>query len=139
MQLGKKIDDLYIGQKASLERQITESDVMAFARITGDFNPVHVDAQFASQTRFKERIAHGMLTASLISAVIGTILPGPGNIYVSQTLEFKAPVKFGDKIKAEVEIIEKISNRNRIRLKTTCTNNDNVIVLVGEAVIMPRS
>lgn len=138
MELGKTIDELFIGQKANLEKNFTESDVLTFAQISGDFNPVHIDAMYASQTRFKERIAHGILTAGLISAVIGTQLPGPGNIYISQTLEFKAPVKFGDKIRAEVEVIEILLDRNRARLKTTCINQNNVVVLTGEAVIMPR-
>jgi len=138
LELGKTIDTLFIGQKASLEKLITESDVLGFAKITGDFNPVHIDALYASQTRFKERIAHGILTAGLISAVIGTHLPGPGNIYISQTLEFKAPVKFGDKIRAEVEVIEILVDRNRVRLKTTCINQNDVVVLTGEAIIMPR-
>lgn len=138
MELGKTIDEIQVGQKASLEKVISEDDVLQFAKVTGDFNPIHVDAAFASQTRFKQQIAHGMLTASLISAVIGTVLPGPGNIYASQTLEFKAPVKFGDRIKAEVEIIEKITERNRVRLKTTCSNQDGIIVITGEAVVLPR-
>jgi len=138
MEQGKTIDQLNIGEKASLKKQITESDVLRFAEVTGDKNPIHVDAEYARQARFKERIAHGMLTASLISAVIGTRLPGPGNIYVSQTLEFKAPVKFGDVIEAEVEIIEKIPERNRVRLRTVCRNQDGTVVLEGEAVVLPR-
>ena len=138
MEQGKTIDQLNIGEKASLKKQITESDVLRFAEVTGDKNPIHIDAEYARQTRFKERIAHGMLTASLISAVIGTRLPGPGNIYVSQSLEFKAPVKFGDVIEAEVEIIEKIPERNRVRLRTVCRNQDGTVVLEGEAVVLPR-
>jgi len=138
MEQGKTIDQLDIGEKASLKKQITESDVLRFAEVTGDKNPIHIDAEYARQTRFKERIAHGMLTASLISAVIGTRLPGPGNIYVSQSLEFKAPVTFGDVIEAEVEIIEKIPERNRVRLRTVCRNQDGTVVLEGEAVVLPR-
>jgi len=138
MESGKTIEELYVGQKASLEKTITESDVLIFAGVTGDVNPVHLDPAYAAKTIFKERIAHGMLTASLISAVLATVLPGPGNIYISQNLEFKAPVKFGDKITAEVEIIEKITERNRIRLKTTCTNQKGIVVITGEAIVMPR-
>jgi 3-hydroxybutyryl-CoA dehydratase len=138
MEQGKTIDQLNIGEKASLKKQITEADVLRFAEVTGDKNPIHIDPEYARQTRFKERIAHGMLTASLISAVIGTRLPGPGNIYVSQSLEFKAPVKFGDVIEAEVAIIEKIPERNRVRLKTVCRNQDGTVVLEGEAVVLPR-
>lgn len=138
MEQGKTIDQLNIGEKASLTKQITESDVLRFAEVTGDKNPIHIDPEYASQTRFKERIAHGLLTASLISAVLGTRLPGPGNIYVSQNLEFKAPVKLGDIIQAEVEIIEKIPERNRIRLRTVCRNQDGTVVIDGEAVVLPR-
>jgi len=138
MELGKTIDQLNIGEKASLTKQITESDVFRFAEVTGDRNPIHIDPEYASRTRFKERIAHGMLTASLISAVIGNHLPGPGNIYVSQSLAFTAPVKLGDVIEAEVEIIEKIPERNRVRLRTVCRNQDGTVVIDGEAVVLPR-
>ena len=138
MELGKTIDQLNIGEKASLTKQITESDVFRFAEVTGDRNPIHIDPEYASRTRFKERIAHGMLTASLISAVIGNHLPGPGNIYVSQSLAFTAPVKVGDVIEAEVEIIEKIPERNRVRLRTVCRNQDGTVVIDGEAVVLPR-
>ena len=138
MKQGKTIDQVNIGEKAGLAQKITESDVIRFAEVTGDKNPIHLDHVYASQTRFKERIAHGMLTASLISAVIGNRLPGPGNIYVSQSLEFKAPVKLGDVIEAEVEVIEKIPERNRIRLRTICRNQDGTVVIDGEAVVLPR-
>jgi 3-hydroxybutyryl-CoA dehydratase len=137
MEQGKTIDQLNIGEKASLTKQITESDVLRFAEVTGDRNPIHLDPEYASKTRFKERIAHGMLTASLISAVISTRLLGPGNIYVSQSLEFKAPVKLGDVIQAEVELIEKIPEKNRVRLKTTCRNQDGTVVIDGEAIVLP--
>ena len=135
---GKTIDQLNIGDRASISRQITELDVIRFAEITGDKNPVHLDKFFAEHTIFGERIAHGMLTASLISAVLGIKLPGPGNIYVSQTLKFKAPVKFGDVIEVEVEVVEKIPERNRVHLKTTCRNQDGTVVLEGEAIVIPR-
>jgi len=135
---GKTIDQLNIGDRASISRQITERDVIRFAELTGDKNPVHLDRFFAEHTVFGERVAHGMLTASLISAVLGIKLPGPGNIYVSQTLKFKAPVKFGDVIEAEVEVVEKIPERNRVHLKTTCRNQDGTVVLEGEAVVIPQ-
>ena len=138
MEQGKTIDQLNIGDKASLTKQITESDVLRFAEVTGDRNPIHLDPEYASKTRFKERIAHGMLTASLISAAISTRLLGPGSIYVSQSLEFKAPVKLGDVIQAEVELIEKIPDKNRVRLKTTCRNQDGTVVIDGEAIALPR-
>ncbi|MBA7482184.1 (R)-specific enoyl-CoA hydratase [subsurface metagenome] len=113
--------------------------MIRFAELTGDINPIHMDKFYAEQTIFGERIAHGMLIASLISAVLGMKLPGPGNIYISQSLKFRAPVKFGDVIEAEVEVIEKIPERNRIRLRTTCRNQDDTVVLEGEAVVIPRS
>ena len=138
MEQGKTISQLNIGEKASLVKQVTESDVLRFAEITGDKNPIHIDVEYASQTRFKERIAHGLLVASLISAVIGTRLPGIGCIYVSQSLEFKAPVKLGDVIEAEVEIIEKIPEKNRVHLRTVCYNQDGTVVIDGEAVVLPR-
>jgi 3-hydroxybutyryl-CoA dehydratase len=139
MEHGKTIDQLNIGDRASISQQITERDVIRFAELTGDINPIHMDRFFAEQTIFGERIAHGMLIASLISAVLGMKLPGPGNIYISQSLKFRAPVKFGDVIEAEVEVIEKIPERNRVRLRTTCRNQDDTVVLEGEAVVIPRS
>lgn len=135
---GKTIDQLNIGDRASISKLITEHDVIRFAEITGDKNPIHLDKFYAEQSGFGERIAHGMLTASLISAVLGIKLPGPGNIYVSQSLKFRAPVKFGDVIEAEVEVVEKVPERNRVRLKTTCRNQDGTVVLEGEAVVIPR-
>ena len=135
---GKTIDQLNIGDRASISKLITERDVIRFAELTGDINPIHMDKLYAEQTDFGERIAHGMLTASLISAVLGIKLPGPGNIYVSQSLKFRAPVKFGDIIEAEVEVVEKIPERNRVHLKTTCRNQDGTVVLEGEAVVIPR-
>jgi len=139
MEHGKTIDQLNIGDRASISQQIAERDVIRFAELTGDINPIHMDKFYAEQTIFGERIAHGMLTASLISAVLGMKLPGPGNIYISQSLKFRAPVKFGDVIEAEVEVIEKIPERNRVRLRTTCRNQDDTVVLEGEAVVIPRS
>ena len=139
MEHGKTIDQLNIGDRASISQQITERDVIRFAELTGDINPIHMDKFYAEQTIFGERIAHGMLTASLISAVLGMKLPGPGNIYISQSLKFRAPVKFGDVIEAEVEVIEKMPERNRVRLRTTCRNQDDTVVLEGEAVVIPRS
>ena len=139
MEHGKTIDQLNIGDRASISKQITERDVIRFAELTGDINPIHMDRFYAQETIFGERIAHGMLTASLISTVLGIKLPGPGNIYISQSLKFRAPVKFGDVIEAEVEVIEKIPERNRVRLRTTCRNQDDTVVLEGEAVVIPRS
>ncbi|MBI2869774.1 MAG: MaoC family dehydratase [Chloroflexi bacterium] len=136
MQQGKTYQELNIGDRASLKKQITESDVFQFAAVSGDNNPLHLDEEYASRTRFQGRIAHGMLSASLISALIGTVLPGSGNIYVSQTLNFRAPVWFGDVIEAEVEVVEKME-RFRVRLRTVCRNQDGVTVIDGEAIVLP--
>lgn len=135
--IGRKITEINIGDKASFEKTITETDVYLYAGITGDLNPAHINQISAEKSMFKGRIAHGMLTAGLISAVLGMYLPGPGTIYLGQELKFLAPVRFGDTIKAEVEVIEKNEERNRVKLKTTCTNQDGVIVLDGIATVMP--
>jgi 3-hydroxybutyryl-CoA dehydratase len=129
-------DDVMVGEKASTAKTFTEQDVDCFVKLSGDANPLHIDNEFAQNTRFKKRIVHGMLVASLISTVIGTKLPGPGTIYLSQTLNFKAPVFIGDTILAEVEIIEKITAKNRFKVKTVCLNQTGVIVLEGEALVV---
>ncbi len=134
---GKCIDDIKMGDKASFQKTITETDVYLYAGITGDINPAHINHEISKDTFFKGRIAHGMLTAGLISAVLGVQLPGPGTIYLSQELKFTAPVKFGDTVKAEVEVIEKIEEKNRIKLSTTCTNQNGEVVLKGVATVMP--
>lgn len=134
---GKTISELQVGDYAEHAKTISESDVYLFAGITGDLNPAHINAQAAAQGMFKERIAHGMLSAGLVSAVLGMQLPGPGTIYMSQALKFTAPVKFGDTITARAEVIERNVEKNRIKLKTTCTNQDGKVVLDGEAMVMP--
>lgn len=134
---GISIDQLEIGQSASFSKTISESDVHIFAGVTGDFNPAHINEAYAGTTPFKTRIAHGMLSAGLISAVLGTRLPGPGSIYVSQTLKFTAPVYIGDTITATATIKELIPARNRAILETVCRNQDNVVVITGEAVLLP--
>jgi 3-hydroxybutyryl-CoA dehydratase len=134
---GKTIDQLEIGQKASMGKTITEADVATFARISGDVNPIHLDAEYAAKSIFKERVAHGILTSGLISAVIGNQLPGVGTIYLSQNLKFMAPVKLGDTIEAEVEVVEKLEEKNRVRLKTVCRNPTGQVVIDGEALVMP--
>lgn len=133
---GKKISHINIGDKASTQRTISESDVYLYAGITGDLNPAHIDEETSKNSMFKGRIAHGMLTAGLISGVLGMQLPGPGTIYLSQELKFTAPVKFGDTIKAEVEVVEIIKEKI-VKLKTTCTNQEGTIVLEGHATVMP--
>lgn len=124
------------GQKAVWTKTISESDVYAFAGITGDFNPLHVDREYAAKTRFGERIGHGMLTAGLISAVLGMMLPGPGGVFMSQSLKFVKPVRFGDTITAEAEVLSYRRDRGILTLKTTCRNQRGETVIEGEAVIM---
>lgn len=128
-------EDLSVGQEASQSNTVSESDIVAFADISGDRNPVHVDAAYAATTLFKERIAHGMLSAAYISAVFGMKLPGPGAIYVSQTLAFKGPVKIGDTVVATVKIVELLPEKKRARFETVCTV-DGKAVLTGEAQLM---
>jgi 3-hydroxybutyryl-CoA dehydratase len=127
-------EDLRVGMTETYSKPVKSSDVVGFAEISGDRNPVHLSEHFAAKTPFKSRIAHGLYTASLISAVIGTRLPGPGAIYVSQTLNFKAPVKIGDTVVATVEVIELIEKGRRAKLACRCTVGDT-LVLEGEAVV----
>ena len=134
---GRTIAELKIGDFAEHAKTISEGDVYLFAGITGDMNPAHINAQDAAQGMFKERIAHGMLSAGLVSAVLGMQIPGPGTIYLAQTLKFTAPVKFGDTITARAEVTDRNEERNRIVLKTTCTNQNGKVVLDGEATVMP--
>lgn len=135
--VGKTIDELNIGDKASFEKTITETDVYLYAGISGDLNPAHINQKEAEKTMFKGRIAHGMLSAGLISAALGMYLPGPGTIYLGQDLRFLAPVKIGDTVKAEVEIIEINNDKKRVKLRTTCTNQDDTVVIDGTATVMP--
>ena len=134
---GKTIDELKVGDSAKFSKTIAESDVYLFAGITGDFNPAHVDEDYAKNTYFKKRIAHGMLTASFISTVIGTMLPGPGTIYMKQAVSFLAPVHIGDTITACAEISEIMLDKKKVRLKTFCTNQEGTTVLDGEALVSP--
>ena len=127
---------LEVGMAAELERTITAADIDDFARITGDTNPVHVDEEAARASRFGERIAHGMLTAGLVSAVLGTRLPGPGCIYMGQTLRFSRPVPIGTTLTARAEVIELIPEKRRVRLATTCRDQEGNVVLEGEALLM---
>ena len=129
-------EDIQIGDKASFTKTISESDVYQFAGITGDFNPVHVNSEFANQTIFKERVVHGILTAGFISAVLGMKLPGTDTIYLSQKVDFKAPVKIGDTVTAEVEVLEKKDSKKIIRLRTIVRNQLDEVVIDGEAVVM---
>ena len=134
---GYTIDEMEIGQKATFSKTISESDVYMFAGVTGDVNPAHVNEAYAQTTPFKTRIAHGILSAGLISAVLGTQLPGPGAIYASQTLKFTAPVRIGDTITATATVKELIPERNRVVIETVCRNQEGVVVTTGEAVLLP--
>ena len=127
-------EDLSIGLSESYEKEVKSSDVVGFAEITGDRNPIHLSEHFAAKTPFGGRIAHGLYTASLISAVIGTRLPGPGAIYMSQTLNFKAPVKIGDVVRASVEVVELVEKGHRVKLICRCRVGDT-LVLEGEALV----
>lgn len=130
-------DQLNIGDSATFSKTISEGDVYLFAGITGDLNPAHMDAVSAAEGMFKQRIAHGMLSGSFISTVIGMQLPGPGSIYVGQTLSFRAPVFFGDTLTAKAEVSEKLEERKWVKLKTTVTNQDGKLVIDGEATVIP--
>lgn len=124
------------GSREEFTKTITESDIYGYAGITGDFNPVHVNETYAQGTRFKGRIAHGLLTAGLISSVIGTRLPGPGTIYLSQELTFSGPVRCNDTITARVEVMDPPTQKGRYRLKTTCINQRGEMVLDGTAMVL---
>lgn len=134
--IGKTYDEIQVGDTADFSKTVSESDIYLYAGITGDFNPAHIDESYARQTYFKTRIAHGMLVAGLISAVIANRLPGPGTVYVKQTLDFLAPVQIGDTITASVEIVEKLKKK-KVRINTVCTNQNGIPVLSGEAVVSP--
>jgi 3-hydroxybutyryl-CoA dehydratase len=132
---GYVFEDLAVGMEASYTRAVTEADLHAFAAVTGDSNPIHLDVAYAARTPFKERIAHGMLSAGYISAVLGTRLPGPGAVYVSQTLSFRGPVKIGDTVTAHVKLRELVAGKRRAVFDCRCSIADKS-VLEGEAVLM---
>lgn len=127
---------LQVGQSAQISKTVTDADVVAFAHLVGDVNPVHIDDAFAAKTRFGKRIAHGMFGASMISAVLGTQLPGSGTIYLSQTLRFLVPVYLGDTIHAEVTVVKVREDKPIVTLETLCKNQDGVVLLQGEAVVL---
>lgn len=128
-------EDIKIGDEASLTRTITEAHIVNYAGLTGDWNPVHADAEHAAQSMFGERIAHGMLVAGLTSAVLGTQLPGPNSIYLGQDLKFIAPVKIGDTITVAVTVTEKRDDKRIVKLRTTATNQRGEMVIDGTAVL----
>jgi acyl dehydratase len=135
--IGKTVAELEAGDRAEITRVVGDDDIAGFVGAVGDYNPVHSDPLYAAGTVFKTPIAPGIFTAGLISAVIGTTLPGPGAIYLSQTLKFIKPVRAGDVITARVEVAEVIRERNRVRLATVCVNQQGEEVLAGEAWVMP--
>ncbi len=135
--IGKSIEQIEVGDADEFTKTISESDIYLFAGVTGDLNPAHINETYAKDTFFKSRIAHGMLLAGFISAVIGMKLPGPGAIYLRQELKFLAPARIGDTITARVEVTHIQAEKNRITLKTTCTNQDDTLIMDGEALISP--
>lgn len=132
-----KINEFRFGDKAQVSRKITNEDIQNFAELTGDDNPVHLNEEYAENTMFKGRIAHGILVSSLIATILGNKFPGHGTIYLSQNIKFIKPVRVNDLITAEVEVTDIDIERNRLTLKTRCFNQDNVNVIIGEAIVMP--
>ena len=137
-QQGYTIEELSVGQSADFTKTVTEDVIEKFAEVSGDTNPVHMDAAYAATTPFKERIAHGILSASFISAVLGTLLPGPGAIFMSQSIRFRAPVKIGDTVTARCTVTEVITEKKRVKLACECKVGDTVVV-DGEAMLMVPS
>ncbi|MBX2830216.1 MAG: MaoC family dehydratase [Rhodospirillales bacterium] len=135
---GLYFEDLEVGLSASYGKTVTETDIVMFAGLSGDCNPVHLNQEYAKTTMFEGRIAHGMLSAGFISTVLGTRLPGPGTIYLSQNLQFKAPVRIGDTVTAKVVVRELISAKKRAILETNCYVGDQCVI-AGEAMVMVPS
>lgn len=135
--IGKTIEELKVGDVAEFTKTISESDIYLYAGVTGDLNPAHINETYAKKTFFRTRIAHGMLLAGLVSTVVGNRLPGPGTIYVKQELSFLAPVRIGDTITAKVEVTDILRGKNRVTLKTTCSNQEGITVLEGDALVSP--
>jgi len=135
---GLFFEDLSIGQSASFAKTVTDADILMFTAVSGDTNPVHLDEDYAATTRFEGRIAHGMLSAALISGVLGTQLPGPGTVYMSQTLRFRGPVKPGQTVTATVTVVELNAEKKRATLTTVCTVAGKPVI-EGEALVMVPS
>jgi 3-hydroxybutyryl-CoA dehydratase len=135
--VGKTIEEINLGDSAEFSKTVSEADIYLYAGVTGDFNPAHINEAYAKQTFFKGRIAHGMLSAGFISAVIANRLPGPGTIYIRQELNFLAPVRIGDTVTARVEVVERIPDKNRLLLRTTCVVEDGTAVVDGQALVSP--
>ncbi len=132
--MGYRFEELHVGMTAETSRTVTDSDILMFAGVSGDMNPVHMDDEFAATTMFKGRIAHGFLTVSFVSSVLGTKMPGPGAVYVSQTVRFLSPVRPGDTVVSRATVIGLLPEKRRVTLDTRCIVRDKV-VLEGEAVV----
>lgn len=135
--VGLSVKEIKVGDKATIQKTITEADVILFAGVSTDQNPAHINEEYAKKTMFKKRIAHGALTSSLVSAVLGMKMPGAGTIYISQLSKFMAPVYIGDTITAIVEAKEVVTEKNRVVFRTYCENQEGKVVMDGEAVVMP--
>lgn len=135
--VGKTIDELKVGDVAEFAKTVSEADIYLYAGVTGDVNPAHINEAYAQKTFFKTRIAHGMLLGGFISTVIGNRLPGHGTIYVRQELNFLAPVRIGDTITARAEVVDIIAEKNRVKIRTTCVNQNGETVVDGEALVSP--
>lgn len=130
-------EDLEVGMTAEYEKQVTDDMIQSFADLSGDNNPIHLDEEYAAKTMFKGRISHGMLSATFLSTIFGTVMPGEGCIYMSQNLRFKAPVRHGDMVVATVEVTEKFPEKNRVAFKTQCKVGDTVVIDGDALVIAP--
>ncbi|QFU75477.1 MaoC family dehydratase [Halioglobus maricola] len=128
-------DEITLGQTASYSKQVTELDIQLFAVASGDINPLHLDPEYAATTRFGERIAHGMLTASIVSGALANVLPGPGCIFLEQSVKFRLPVKIGDEVRVELEVTEKSDRRKTLTLANKVYNQDDKLVLTGTSVV----
>jgi len=135
MSEGFSVNEMEVGQSASMSKTVTEADIILFAGITGDFNPAHIDEEYAKQSMFKGRIAHGMLSAGFISATLAMKLPGPGSIYLSQSMKFKAPVRMGDTVKTTVTITDINVDKKIVKLETFCSVGETKVV-VGDCAMM---
>ena len=133
----RTIDTIQIGDSASFTKTVTETDIILYAGISGDFNPAHINAEQAKDSMFGQRIAHGMLSAGFISCVLGMQLPGPGTIYMGQELKFTKPVLIGDTVTATATVVEMVPEKNRVKLETVCTNQKGEVVITGTATVMP--
>lgn len=135
--LGKTVDELAVGDRASITKIVTETDIHLYVGMTGDLNPLYVDEAYGAKSRFKGRIAPGILTAGMVIAVMSTKLPGPGTILEQQEFRLTAPVRPGDTLTAFVEVVEVLPSRGRARLRTVCKNQDGTTVLEGEVIVLP--